>query len=77
MSIQNIPAKSIITCDRCGAEGERGREGAFQYGGLHIRKAERWGSGWNGDIGGAQLDYDLCSICANAFSDWLRSKEKA
>lgn len=71
MSTDRIPAKEIVTCDRCGLKGERGVSGgAFYHGGLHIRKAESWSRSMMGDAGGCQVDYDFCTECADSFQQW-------
>lgn len=76
MSERVIPAQTILVCDRCGREGVQYREGAFAHGGLHIRGAESWGAAWNGDIGGAHVNYDLCAECQVAFERWLKEGKK-
>lgn len=77
MSTDRIPAKDIITCDRCGLKGERGVSGgAFYYGGLHVREAEFWGRSMGGDAGGYRVDYDFCSDCAHNFQEWMMNREQ-
>jgi hypothetical protein len=71
MSQKTIPAKTIITCDRCGKTGEKGGEGAFYHGGIHIRKADWWMRSPAGDTGGTTHDWDFCEDCAVAFANWL------
>lgn len=73
MSVKNIPERVVFKCDRCGNEGERYKEGAFASGGMHIRRAESWGMGYDGAVGGIHLDFDFCSRCSQRFDEWLIS----
>ena len=70
MGTKTIPQKLILICDRCGGEGERQKDGPFQYGGLHL-KGENWGVGFGGDVGGCTVHYDFCTACMNDFSKWI------
>lgn len=71
MSERNIPAKQILACDRCGAEGEYLRSGAFKDGGLHAKSVERCSRAYDVAAGGAFIRLDLCAACDMEFSKWL------
>lgn len=74
MTAKTIPAKVILVCDRCNAEGMRGEEGSFHYGGMHARKVEEWSRSYDGSAGGITRDIDLCSACAYDFSQFMSEK---
>lgn len=76
MSTERIPAKDLLTCDRCGAKGEQFKEGPFHNGGLHSQKVEIWNRSYNGNTGGggATRELDLCSDCAGEFNLWLKGR---
>lgn len=67
MSVQAIPAKTLLTCDRCKRSGEQFKPGPFLNGGLSIRRAESWGRSWDGGAHGTTIDLDLCEDCAHVF----------
>lgn len=74
MSIKVVPAKTILTCDRCNRSDVMS-EGIFSNGGVHADKLQRWARGYDGSAGGISMDLDLCSDCANDFDKFLNEKE--
>jgi hypothetical protein len=74
MGAKTIPAKTILICDRCDAQGERA-EGPFGNGGTHAKKVEMWARGYDGAAGGISQDIDLCSSCSELFRDFLGGKQ--
>ena len=65
---------TIIKCDRCGKSGELYINGAFRNGGIHAKNVENWGRGYDGAIGGSNVDYDFCEDCSMSFMDWLKTR---
>jgi len=61
--IPAVPEKRFLICDYCKREGVKGKSGVFCNGGIHIRKAERWGVMLGGDKGGMTFDRDFCLEC--------------
>lgn len=76
MASKIIPAKEVLICDGCGQQGEKMQSGPFHFGGVHIRKAENWGMGYGGDVGGVTLDFDFCSACWNTMLDSVRKPKE-
>lgn len=72
MSSKTIPAKTILTCDRCGDKGEKSQPGAFQYGGIHIKEAQEWARTVQGDVGGITYELDICQVCVRDFKKFMK-----
>lgn len=75
MSSEIVPVRTIYICDRCKAEGERGKSGAFEYGGIHAKEVEHWGRGHDGSAGGVTINFDLCVGCAQDFQKFMARKK--
>lgn len=61
MSVENIPARTVIRCDVCRDPMTTGL----------MVEGTRSGTGFSGDVGGGDVRVDLCERCDVAFQRWL------